>query len=284
MFIRVMDEDLLVTNAFYPIAVLTEQNNKQSTRVDYNYNRPIEQPYKTEQLGPYPNISLKREKKYDVKTASDFKQYLKKKEKVGEPFNTNTNAEYMDTMMERGNLPQFFNEQTDRRLKIKKITMNFDSRSRDLDLYPNAYDYILPVPYKIENIKYVELISSELIFKPVVIYPYIFMCSKVLTEIEKFNSVGHIFTKIQLRSPDVPETFLFDGHIKPSLTIFSNTPLQQLNQLDFQFKFPDGSWYDIGEHSFTLEFTVYIDTISNSNISSRRGIQDKTNLESNLML
>ncbi len=278
------EEDLLVTNAFYPIAVLTEQNNKQTTRVDYNYNRPLETPYQTEQLGPYPNISLKREKKYDGKTTSDFRKYLKKKETVSDSFNTNTNAEYMDTKMERGNLPQFFNDQSDRRLRIRKITMNFDSRTRDMELYPNAYDYILPVPYKIENIKYVELISSELIYKPIVNFPYIFMCSKVLTEIEKFNSVGQIFTKIQLRAPSPPETMLFDGHIKPSLTIYSNTPLQQLNQLDFQFKFPDGTWYHIEEHSFTLEFTVYIDTITNSNISSRRGIQDKTNLESNLML
>jgi hypothetical protein len=280
-----MEEDLLVTNAFYPIAVLTEDRNKQTTRVDYNYRRNTELPYKTEQLGPYPDIKLKDEKKYDTKTASDFKQYLKKKKKITDNFNVNTNAEFMDTVMERGNMPKFFDAQDDTRgLKVRKITINFDSRTRDTSIYPNAYNYSVYLPFKLQNIKYVELISSEIPYPAPTGFPYIFMCSKALFDIEKFQSVGHIFAKIQLNSSPSPSTILFNNHITHSLTIYDQTPLDHLVELDFQFKNPDNTWYNIGEHSFTLEFTIYVDVIKNSYISSRRGIQDKTNLDRNIAI
>jgi hypothetical protein len=280
-----MEEDLLVTNAFYPIAVLTEDGNKQTTRVDYNFRRNAEMPYKTEQLGPYPDIKLKQEKKYDTKTSNDFKQYLKKKKKITDNFNVDTNAEFMDTVMERGNLPQFYDKQEETRgLKIVKTTINFDSRTRDTSIYPNAYDYSVYLPFKLQNIKYVELISSEIPYTNATGFPYMFMCSKVLYEIEKFQNVRHIFAKIQLNLPPTPNTILFNSYINHSLTVFDQTPLDHLVELDFQFKNPDNTWYNIGEHSFTLEFTTYVDVIKNSYISSRRGIQDKTNLEPNLLL
>jgi hypothetical protein len=280
-----MEEDLLVTNAFYPIAVLTENGNQQSTRVDFNFRRNAEMPYKTEQLGPYPEIKLKDEKRYDTKTANEFRQYLKKKEKISDPLDVNTNAEYMDTMMERGNMPKYYeNNDADRRLHIKKIIINFDSRTRDTELYPNAYDYSVFLPFKIQNIKYVEMISSEIPYTATTGFPYFFICSKSLTEIEKFQRVENIFAKVQLDATPSPTTVIFDGHIDHSLTVFDTTPLDHLVSVDFQFRNPDNSFYDVGDHSFTLEFIVYIDTIMNSNFSSRRGIQDKTNLESNLLL
>ena len=110
------------------------------------------------------------------------------------------------------------------------------------------------------------------------------MCSKSLFEIEKFQGVDNIFAKIQLNANPAPKTIIFNGHILHSLTVYDETPLDHLISLDFQFKNPDNTWYNIGEHSFTLEFTTYIDTIKNSYISSRRGIQDKTNLEPSILL
>jgi len=280
-----MEEDLLVTNAFYPIAVLTENGNQQSTRVDFNFRRNAEMPYKTEQLGPYPEIKLKNEKRYDTKTANEFRKYLKKKDKISDPLDVNTNAEYMDTMMERGNMPKYYeNNDADRRLHIKKIIINIDSRTRDTELYPNAYDYSVFLPFKLQNIKYVEMISSEIPYTATTGFPYFFICSKALTEIEKFQRVENIFAKVQLDATPSPTTVIFDGHIDHSLTVFDTTPLDHLVAVDFQFRNPDNSFYDVGDHSFTLEFIVYIDTIMNSNFSSRRGIQDKTNLESNLLL
>jgi hypothetical protein len=275
-----MEEDLLVTNAFYPIAILTENGNKQSTRVDYNYRRNAEMPYKTEQLGPYPDIKLKNEKRYDTKTSNEFRQYLKKKDKISDPIDVNTNAEYMDTMMERGNMPKYYeNVDIDRRLKVKKITINIDSRTRDIEEYPNAYDYSIFLPFKIQNIKYVEMISSEIPYTSSTGYPYMFICSRSLAEIEKFQSVDSIFAKVQLNAVPSPNTILFNTHINHSLKIYDETPLDHLVELDFQFKNPDDSFYNVGDHSFTLQFTVYIDTIMNSNFSSRRGVQDKTYLE-----
>lgn len=274
------EEDLLVTNAFYPIAVLTENGNQQSTRVDYNYRRNAEMPYKTEQLGPYPDIKLKDEKRYDAKSSNEFRQYLKKKNKISDPIDVNTNAEYMDTMMERGNMPKYYeNVDIDRRLKVKKITINIDSRTRDFEEYPNAYDYSIFLPFKIQNIKYVEMISSEIPYTASTGYPYIFICSKSLAEIEKFQKVNSIFAKVQLNAVPSPTTILFNNHISHSLKIYDETPLDHLVELDFQFKNPDDSFYNVGDHSFTLQFTVYIDTIMNSNFSSRRGVQDKTYLE-----
>ncbi len=76
------DEDLLVTNAFYPTLTLTESNTSEQPGILYNYSRPDVMPYKMENLGPFPDIELKNEKKYDVRTTNDFKQYLKRKEKI----------------------------------------------------------------------------------------------------------------------------------------------------------------------------------------------------------
>lgn len=275
-----MEEDLLVTNAFYPIAVLTENGNKQSTRVDYNFRRNVEMPYKTEQLGPYPDIKLKDEKQYDTKTAQEFRKYLKKKDKISDPLDVNTNAEYIDTMMERGNMPKYYeNVDIDRRLKVKKITINIDSRTRNIEEYPNAYDYRIFLPYKLQNIKYVEMISSELPYTSTTGFSYIFICCRALTEIEKFQTVENIFAKVQLNATPGPNTILFNTYINHSLKVYDETPLDHLVSLDFQFRNPDNTFYELGDHSFTLQFTVYIDTIMNSNFSSRRGIQDKTYLE-----
>lgn len=287
-----VDEDLLVTNAFYPIAVLTDNGVQQSVRVDYNYGKPAATPYEAEQMGPYPQVSLTKEKKYDGQTGRDFKQYLKKKNpQLEHSSSAHTNAGFMDTVMERGNMPVFYDKVPETRgLKIRKITINIDSRARDRDLYPNAWAYVIQLPFKIQNIKYVEMISSELPMpqpqpQPPTAYPYIFVCSKYLADIEKYDTVDNIFAKIQLIPNQTIPTMVFNGHLQNnSLTTYVDTPLDQLSALDFELKNPDNTYYTGGDHSFTLVFTVYIDVISNSFISSRRGIQDKTNLDANLLI
>jgi hypothetical protein len=281
-----IDEDLLVTNAFYPIAVLTDNGVQQSVRVDYNYGQPNVTPYEAEQMGSYPQVSLTKEKKYDGQTTRDFKQYLKKKNPQLEHPSPHTNAGFMDTVMERGNMPVFYDKMPETRgLKIRKITINIDSRARDRDLYPNAYAYVIPLPFKIQNIKYVEMISSELPMPLAAAYPYMFVCSKFLADIEKYDVVDNIFAKIQLIPNQTVPTMVFNGHLQNnSLTTYVDTPLDQLSALDFELKNPDNTYYTGGDHSFTLVFTVYIDVISNSFISSRRGIQDKTNLDANLII
>lgn len=76
------NEDLLVTNAFYPTLTLTDDNNEQKPGIQYNYSRPDVLPYKMENLGPFPEVNVRDERKYDRRTTQDFKQYLKKKEKI----------------------------------------------------------------------------------------------------------------------------------------------------------------------------------------------------------
>lgn len=282
-----IDEDLLVTNAFYPIAVLTDNGAQQSVRVDYKYGKPNATPYEAEQMGPYPQVNLTKEKKYDEQTARDFKTFLKKKNPQMGQEPSHTNAGFMDTVMERGNMPVFYDKlQETRGLKIRKITINIDSRARDTTLYPNAYAYVIQLPFKIQNIKYVEMISSEIPMPPpLAFYPYMFVCSKYLADIEKYDTVDNIFAKIQLIPNQVVQTMVFNGHLQNnSMTTYVDTPLDQLSELEFELKNPDNTYYLGGDHSFTLVFTVYIDVISNSFISSRRGIQDKTNLDTNLII
>jgi hypothetical protein len=314
-----MDEDLLVTNAFYPIAVLTEKDNKTETKVDYNFSRKIEVPYKTENIGPFPNISMVDEKKYDTKTSNDFRQYLKKKSKAVDNFNVDTGAQFMDTVMERGNMPIFTNTaDKDRVLKIKKYNLSFDTQLRD-DI-TNFSDYTIQLPFTLYNIKYVKLTASEIpytldaqinsIFSNTANpnpFSYMFLASTVLNNTlqpqNDFNTITNtdrregvlvnfgILGRIQLADIPSPTTTIFNGFIDPTITVF-DTPLPSLTSFDIQLLNPDGSFYNCGEdaagnirqNSFALEFTTYIDSGLNTNISSRRGVQDKSSYESNILL
>lgn len=309
-----MDEDLLVTNAFYPVAVLTEKDNQTETSVEYKFNRPTDIPYRTEALGPFPNIKMVNEKKYDTKTSSDFRQYLKKKSKAVDNFNTDTGAPFMDTMMERGNMPIFnTTADKDRVLKIKKYNMSFDTRLRDDIELP--YNYTIELPFTLYNIKYVKLTASEIPY-PVdaqvnamgydevnnpTPFPYMFLASSVLnntlqpqndfntiTMTDKKNPIGAlvnfgILGRIQLADIPSPKTIIYNGFIDPTITIF-DTPLPSLSSFDVQLLNPDGTYYNCEQSSFALEFTTYIDSGINTNISSRRGIQDKSSYESHILL
>jgi hypothetical protein len=219
---------------------------------------------------------------------------LRKKNPALEHPSMHTNAGFMDTVMERGNMPVFHDKAPETRgLKIRKITINVDSRARDKELYPNASSYVIQLPFKIQNIKYVEMIRSEMRINTTTTtsFPYMFVCSRVLADIEKYDTVDNIFAKIQL-NPTTP-TMVFNGHLQNhSITTYVDTPLDQLSALDFELKNPDNTYYEVSnggggggaDHSFTLVFTVFIDVINNSFISSRRGIRDKTNLDVNLLV
>ena len=279
------EEDLLVTNAFYPIAILTDTDNTQSVSVDYKFNRIKEIPYKTEQLGSYPNINLRNEKIYDTKTTGDFKKYLKKNGTQKYDFDIHTNADFLDTKLERGNLPQFYQStDLDRTLKIKKYNINFDSRFRNSEEFPDANNYILPLPFTIYNIKYIKLTSFELPYTNTTTFPYMYVCSKALHGSIKTQHVDNIFAKIQLNISIAGNNTVFNQFNEPTLTIFDDAPLSQLSAIDIQLINPDGTYYVNLDNSFSLEFTTYIDTIVNSNISSRRGVQDKSNVDNNLLL
>jgi hypothetical protein len=297
------NEDLLVTNAFYPIAVLTDNGATQSARIEYpriNHTNSTNNStsYKEERMGPYPTVHLAKEQKYNPQTTREFKSYLKQKNQHQHQQQDNninsTNAHFMDSVMEQGNMPVFFDKhQETRGLKIRKITINVDSRQRDTNLYPNAYAYTVPLPFKIQNIKYVEMTSCEMPMPPSgsgfnpSSYPYMFICSKYLADVEKYGTVDSIFTKVQLIPNDTVPTMAFNTHLPHTMTTFVDTPLDQLSELEFELKYPDNTWYNGGNggnHSFTLVFTVYIDIITNSFISSRRGIQDRTNLDTNVIM
>lgn len=316
-----MEEDLLVTNAFYPVAVLTEKDNRAEISVDYKFNRKTDPPYKTENLGPFPNIKMVNEKKYDTKTSSDFRQYLKKKSKAVDNFNTDTNAQFMDTMMERGNMPIFSSTmKEDRILKIKKYNMTFDTTLRDDIQTPN--NYTVELPFTLYNIKYVKLTAVELpypldaqinspFWSPTASTPfnYMFIGSTVLNNTiqpqNDYNTISNsdkknvagilvnfgILGRIQLADIPSPTTVIYNGFIDPTITIF-DPPLPSLTYFDIQLLNPDGSFFDVGidvdgfarHTSFALEFTTYIDEGLNTNISSRRGIQDKSSYESHILL
>ena len=279
-----MEEDLLVTNAFYPIVSLTEKDNTQSVNVEYNYNRLTTIPYATEQLGPYPKIQVKDNKKYDVKTANEFKKYLKKNTKIKDVFDTHTNAEFMDTSLERGNLPDFYEAtKHDRALKIKKYNINVDSTFRDKDLYPNPYQYTFQLPFTIQNIKYIQLLSSELPYTSSTGFPYMYITSKAIPNMVKTAQVNNIFARIQLNTNVSQNSIVFNS-FSSNLTIYT-PPKPSLTDIDIELYNPDGTYYTCdGENSFCLEFTTYVDVIKNSNISSRTGAPDKTNVEQNLIL
>jgi hypothetical protein len=279
-----MDEDLLVTNAFYPTVTLTENDNTQSVRVDYNYNRPTTIPYATEQLGPYPKIHLRDDKKYDVKTANEFKRYLKKNNKIKE-FDTHTNDEFLDTKLERGNLPDFYEAtKVDRSLKIRKFKINVDSTFRDKEIYPNPWNYAFQLPFVIQNIKYIQLIASEIPYTASTGFSYMYMTSKAIPNMIKTSQVNFIFARIQLNTNVSQNSTVFNGFSDQTITIF-DTPKPALSAIDIQLYNPDGTFYTSDrENSFSLEFTTFVDVIKNSNISSRRGVPDKTNLEQNLIL
>ena len=172
----------------------------------------------------------------------------------------------------------------DRALKIKKYKINVDSTFRDMDLYPNPWNYAFQLPFVIQNTKYIQLIASEIPYTSSTGFSYMYMTSKAIPNMIKTAQVNFIFARIQLNTSVTQTSTVFNGFSDQTITIF-DTPKPALSAIDIQLYNPDGTFYTSeGENSFSLEFTTFVDVIKNSNISSRRGVPDKTNLEQNLIL
>ena len=357
------DEDLLVTNAFYPTLTLTQTHSSEKPGILYNYTRPDVLPYKNENLGPFPDIKLKHEKQYDVRTTNDFKQYLKKKEKIiddksntpdnplkGMPSSKNEGGgnggggstafikkDYGNDLLKVANVDDTLDESSAgvRVVRDTAYVIHIDSRNRDgrdikqvlggydyTDIYyPFSYQITLPRP--IRNVKMVEIKSSEIPFSQSSNYPYILLCINAITiqqntynpyytpdplnpyfpdpstlpqtgttpysdnPINNIQVAGKIiqnppnsnnvniptfFTKIQLDG--TPGQILFNKHI--NLTSVYTNAVQEVYTLAVNFFNPDGTRYEVGEHSFTLEFIAYTDSTSFTDISTRRGASDIT--------
>ncbi len=363
------DEDLLVTNAFYPTLTLTETHSSQTPSIMYNYSRPDVVPYKMENLGPFPDVNVRNEKKYDVRTTQDFKSYLKKKEKIiddksnvgdnplkGMPetigVNTGgggggttgiTKKDFGNDLLKVANVDDTLDESSkgSRVVRDTVYLIHIDSRNRDgralrkvgtgyvyTDTYlPWSYQITLPRP--IRNVKMVEVKSSEIPFTIASSYPYIYMSINAITiQQDTYNPyykpdplnpyfpdpsslpppgrvpyndspLNNILTagKIIINPPNssntnVPTFFtkiqldgnlgnmLFNKHINVT-NVFTNA-VQEVYTLAINFFNPDGSVYQVPEHSFTLELIAYTDSTSFTDISTRRGASDITIFNKNL--
>ena len=371
------DEDLLVTNAFYPTLTLTETNNSEKPGILYNYKRPDAIPYKMENLGPFPNVELRNEKKYDIRTTNDFKEYLKKKEKTidnaqasglsfghsgrddtsnlpdnplkpqpqamsqGSNGGSGTTAfikkDFGNDLIKVANIDDTLDESSagTRVVRDTAYIVHIDSRNRDgRELIKEAgvykirddffsYSYQITLPRPIRNVKMVEIKSSEFPFSQSSNYPYIILSINAITiQQDTYNpyykkdpnnpyfpdpaslpdkgftpyinsplnnilSAGKViqnppntsnidvptfFTKIQLDGS--VGSILFNKHINFT-SVYTNA-VQEVYTLAINFFNPDGSRYQIGEHSFTLELIAYTDSTSFTDISTRRGASDIT--------
>jgi hypothetical protein len=167
-----MDDDLLITNAFYPILKVTDSGSLQKGDVEYGYYRDTEKPYLMENLGPNPNINLTEDQYYDERTKNDFKVFLKKKEKIlkestylpnnnknkdtssNSVFTNGSNVttekikkDYSNDLMKYSQVEEGFNsDDVSRVIRDTVFTINVDSRWKD-DAYlqttsAGSYPYI----------------------------------------------------------------------------------------------------------------------------------------------
>ncbi len=358
------DEDLLVTNAFYPTVTLTENNNMDQPGMLYNYYRPNEVPYKMENLGPFPDIEIRNEKRYDVRTTNDFKQYLKKKEKIlddksnlpdnplkpmpssisegggmggGSGGTSFVKKDYGNDLLKVSNVDDTLDEksQGNRVVRDTAYMVHIDSRNRDgrgikktptgyayTDLY-QSYSYQITLPKPIRNVKMVEIKSSEIPFTTSTNYPYVILSINAInvqqdtynpyytpdpsnpyypdpttipptgvvpysnTYLNNILNAGKIIANPpNSGNPDIPIFFskiqldgivgntLFNKHINFT-SVYTNA-VQEVYTLAVNFLNPDGSQYQVGDHSFTLELIAYTDSTSFTDISTRRGASDIT--------
>ena len=99
---------------------------------------------------------------------------------------------------------------------------------------------------------------------------YIFMQSDTIGSGETSGSVSNIFAKIQLASASGAD--IYNAYIG-GYKVFTDTPLTQLNEIDFRFYKNDGELFEFydNDHSFTLEITEAIQKIDGVGFSSKIG-------------
>lgn len=101
---------------------------------------------------------------------------------------------------------------------------------------------------------------------------YAFLCCPELSTMLNTGNVKNIFARISLDQS--PGSMVFSYLSNPK--IFDDTPLNQLNDLEFSILNYDGSEYEFNDldYSFTLQITETVDITEGFNVSSRRGITD----------
>jgi hypothetical protein len=104
---------------------------------------------------------------------------------------------------------------------------------------------------------------------------YIYMISRTLGGdfATTTDGIENVFAKIQLAGNATSAIYnSFIGGIK----IFYDAPLNELNELDFQFVTADGELFEFNDrnHSFTLEITEAIQKLEGTNYSARIGARN----------
>lgn len=104
---------------------------------------------------------------------------------------------------------------------------------------------------------------------------YLYILNGILSGVTSSSPVRDIFAKILLNS--APGSVVFDTFVS-SIKNFNDAPLLKITELEFEFVDRRGNPYNFHglDHSMTLEVSEYVDVISDTNISGRRGIEDKS--------
>lgn len=104
---------------------------------------------------------------------------------------------------------------------------------------------------------------------------YLYILNNVLAGVSTSSQVRGIFAKILLNSS--PGSVVFNTFVS-SIKNFNDAPLQKITELEFSFVDRQGELYDFHgvDHSMTFEVSEYVDVIPDTNISGRRGVDDRT--------
>jgi hypothetical protein len=103
---------------------------------------------------------------------------------------------------------------------------------------------------------------------------YIYLINELLETVATTSEVEHIFAKILLSDP--PGSLMFNTFLS-NAKFFDITPLPKLAELEFKFVDQYGKLFNFNgiDHSISLEVEEYVDYLSDTQISDRRGIDDR---------
>jgi hypothetical protein len=109
---------------------------------------------------------------------------------------------------------------------------------------------------------------------------YVFLCSPQLPVLLNTGPVADIFTKITLHQGS--GAVLFNSALDIA-KIFEDTPLASLSSLEFSVRNYNNTLFEFNDldYSFSLLITETIDNLSDAGYSSRRGITDTAQFNSN---
>ena len=106
---------------------------------------------------------------------------------------------------------------------------------------------------------------------------YLYILNGILAGVSSSSQVRDIFAKILLNS--APGSVVFNTFVS-SIKNFNDAPLLKITELEFAFVDKYNNPYNFHgiDHSMTFEVSEYVDVISDTNISGRRGIEDKSGI------